>query len=95
MSKRQEPWPVPDTLEAARALYADLESQKRDIDRETRATARAEQEKPPRLRRNEDWIRQAEAQYDAIVAEQKRLIARYGEAIKRAADLRDERGPRP
>jgi hypothetical protein len=93
MSKQQEPWPVPDTLEAARALYADLEAQKRHVDREARATARAEESKPPRLRRRENGLQHAEALYDAIVSAQKQLIARYGEAVKRAADLKDERGP--
>lgn len=35
---------------ASRALYADLEQQKRDVDRELRDVGRAQPEKPARLR---------------------------------------------
>ena len=50
MSKQQDPWPVPDTLSEARALYADLEEQKRDVDRGACEMARTQREKPARLR---------------------------------------------
>jgi hypothetical protein len=84
--QEKEPWPVPDTLAEARTLYADLEAQRRDVDREVRDMARAERAKPARLRRRY-WIGQAEGLYDAIVDAQERLIARYGDAVKRAANL--------
>lgn len=83
MMRNKEPWPVPETLGEARTLYADLEAQKRDVDREVRDMARAEREKPPRLRRKE-WIQHAEGLYDAIVDAQERLVARYGEQVKRS-----------
>jgi ABC-type tungstate transport system substrate-binding protein len=85
MSK-QNPWPIPDTLVEARALYADLEAQYRDVDREAREMARVEREKPARLR-SASWIRQADELMAAIIEAQERLVARYGDAVKRTGDL--------
>ena len=90
MSKtKQEPWSTPDTLEEARKLYADLEEQHRDVDHEAREMARIERQKPARLR-NKYWIAQAENLYEAILEAQERLIARYGEAVKRPAPVLPE-----
>lgn len=86
MSQHQDLWAVPDTLVEACALYADLEAQRCDVDREARAMARSQREKPARLR-STYRIRQAECLYEAIIDAQKRLVARYGDAVKRTADL--------
>lgn len=82
MSK-QDPWRVPDTLEEARALWHDLEAQRRDVDREAREMARVEREKPAR-RRTTYWIGQAEHLLEAIIEAQERLVTRYGEQVKRS-----------
>jgi hypothetical protein len=79
-------WPRVETLAEARALYADLEQQKRDVDGELREMGRAARAKPVRLRSNY-WIRRAELLYTAICDEQKRLLARYGAVVKRPVDF--------
>ena len=85
MSKQQDPWTVPDTLEEARTLYADLEEQKRWTDRQAREEGRRQREKPSRLR-SRYWVQQAENLYSDILEAQERLVARYGDAVKRAFD---------
>ena len=80
MSKQQDLWPVPDTLKEARALYAELEEQKGWADRQARDEGRSK-----------EWARKAGGLYDLIVVAQERLVARYGEAVKRAS--RREREP--
>lgn len=66
MSKHQDPWAVPDRLAEARALYADLEEPRCDVDREAREMARAQRANSARLR-STYWIRQAESLYEAII----------------------------
>lgn len=83
MSKQLDPWAVPDTLEAARALYADLEEQKRWTDQQAREEGRRQLEKPARLR-TRYWVQQAENLYSDILDAQERLVTRYGDAVKRS-----------
>lgn len=91
MSKQQDPWSVPDTLEEACALYADLEEQKHWTGQQAREEGRRQLEKPSRLR-SRYWVQQAENLYTDILEAQERLIARYSDAVKRPADLPESQG---
>ena len=74
MSKQQDPWPVPNTLKEARALYVELEEQKRWADRQARDEGRPK-----------EWARKAGELSETIVDAQERLVARYGDAVKRSS----------
>jgi hypothetical protein len=86
VSNQQDAWPVPDTLEAARVLYADLEEQRHWTDQQAREEGRLQREKPARLR-SRYWIQQAENLYSAILEAQERLVSRYGDAVKHPIEL--------